>query len=102
MMSVNTGVIGTLALAALPTEAAGSDWSIEFSGQYRVRVEDYKEPFIGLASVDEFTSLAHRLLGGVRAGYKNRFHLFAQLGTFAENGRKPRARPIDEGELDIQ
>ena len=86
MMSVNTtvigtaaGVLGTLALAAVPAEVTGSDWSIEFSGQYRVRVEDFEEPFVGLSSVDKFTSVAHRLLGGVRVDYKKGYYLFAQL-----------------------
>jgi len=100
------GVLGTLLLVAVPVykhaEAAGSDWSIEFSGQYRVRVEDFEEPFVGLSSVDEFTSVSHRLLGGLGIDYKKRFRLFAQLGSFFEEGRKPSTRSTDEGDPDIQ
>ncbi len=100
--SAHVVVLLTLAVFSTPVEGADSDWSIDFSGQYRIRVEDFEEPFVGLSPNDEFSSIAHRLLGGVNVDYKNRYRLFAQLGTFVENGRKPRARPVDEGDLDIQ
>ncbi len=109
MTSLNTaiicnavGVLLTLAVTITPVEGADSDWSVDLSGQYRVRVEGYQEPFVGLSSIDEFTSIAHRLLGGVSLDYKDHYRVFAQFGTFIENGRKPSARPTDEGHPDIQ
>ena len=109
MTSLSTAIIGNavgvllaLVVTITPAEGADSDWSVDLSGQYRVRVEDYEEPSVGLSSTDEFTSIAHRLLGGVSLDYKDHYRVFAQFGTFIENGRKPSARPTDEGHPDIQ
>ena len=99
---VLTTILLTLHLTPVVAAESDSSWSLDLSGQYRARVEDFHEPFVGLSSVDEFTSVAHRLLGGVRLSHESRFEAFAQFGTFLEDGRKPAARLTDEGDPDIQ
>ena len=50
----------------------------------------------------EFTSTAHRVLGGVTVGHKLGHVLVAQLGGYVEDGRQPGTQSIDEGDPDIQ
>lgn len=95
-----TAITLTLSPAALAKDE--SNWTLDFSGQYRARVEDFQRPFVGLSPVDEFTSVAHRLLTGARLSHKSRFGAFAQFGAFVEEGRKPSARRTDKGDPDIQ
>ena len=104
MRAVGLSAICLIATVSLECDLAAeeSDWTIDFSGQYRIRVEDFAEPSIGLTPIDEFTSVAHRLLGSAEIRHRDRFKVFGQLGVFREDGRKPTARATDEGDLDVQ
>ncbi len=70
MTSANIAIIGNtlcvllaLAVAVPPVEGADADWSIDFSGKYRVRVENFEKPFVGAAEI-VCRKLAFRLPDG--------------------------------------
>ena len=100
--SIALAVAGVcLAAAVVALEEEKPKWSFDLGGQYRLRVEHFEEPTVGLTSLASFTSVANRLLAHARVD-RGRFGLFGQIGVFREDGREPRARPTDEGDPDFQ
>ena len=85
----------------VPLNARGTAY-LTVGGEARERVEDYDHAFFGLPDGPTFTSYATRMLLDADLHLGPRFRTFMELGSFWETGRKPAARPIDRGDLDLQ
>jgi hypothetical protein len=75
---------------------------LTLGGEARERVEDYDLAFFGLPGKASFTSYGTRLLADADLHVGPRFRTFLELGSFWDKGRKPAARPIDRGDLEVQ
>ncbi|HKC14257.1 MAG TPA: alginate export family protein, partial [Vicinamibacteria bacterium] len=75
---------------------------LTLGGEVRERAEDYNLAFFGLRGGTSFASYGTRLLADADLHVGPRFRTFLELGSFWDTGRKPAARPIDRGDLEVQ
>ncbi len=74
---------------------------VSFGSEARYRVEAYENPLFGKFGAEDFVSNNLRLLGHADVHLGSDARIFVQLGAFAEDGRKPAARSVDESGLDL-
>ena len=80
----------------------GENSYLSLGGEYRIRFEGVDEPLYGLAHIDDFNSLNHRVYLHADLHLGNRVRVFSQLATAYEDGREPGPRPFDETDPDVQ
>ena len=77
------------------------DAYVSFGTEARYRVETYENPLFGQFGAQDFVSNNLRLLGHADIHLNPDTRMFVQLGAYAEDGRKPAARPVDESGVDL-
>jgi hypothetical protein len=88
-----------LALKYIPLNAGDS--YVSLGGEYRIKVESYHRPNLGLTRTPDFAAVSNRAFLHADIHIDPAVRLFVQLGYSDETGRKPIERPFDRGELDL-
>src|SRR5260221_955334 len=89
-----------LGLKYLPLGSSDGGY-VSLGGEYRLRIEDFRQPDFGSRNASSFTSVQQRFLLHSDVQVAGGTRLFLQLGDYLEHGRAPTPRPVDRSHIDL-